>query len=150
MTTFHPGTNLVRNLLLGEATLSAVGGLGLIFAPSIFSTALAASPSSISPLSEHFLQWYGVCNLGFSVLCVLGYPNTTSGIVARRVAYTSVGAVESMLIPVLLWQASRGVLDRTAVYSMVGGLVGLLSMRVYTTVIRPELAGYLVDEKKEQ
>ncbi|KAG8630248.1 hypothetical protein KVT40_001867 [Elsinoe batatas] len=155
MTTFHPGTSFARTILLGESTLNILAGVSLIFYPSLFSTTLfpSLSPSTLVSTNAVY-QWFGVCTIGLAMPLALGHPDTPSGVVIRKAAYITMGAAETMFVPVLLWQVAKGTIDATAGYAMAGGLAGTLSWRIYSTFVKPEVLGYAdslcCDKKKVQ
>ncbi|CAF9905096.1 MAG: hypothetical protein HETSPECPRED_004871 [Heterodermia speciosa] len=104
------------------------------------------NPSSVSPTGIHLLQWLAAVTYGLTPPLLLALPAHRGARDKRWTAYITLGAIDAVLIPTMLWQAlmaesDDGGLTRRALLGCACGLMPFWVWKVWVLGLRPELLG---------
>lgn len=108
------------------------------------STASLLNPTSAPPAAIYFLQWLAVLTYGLTPQLLFALPEHRGARDKRWTAYITLGSIDVVLIPVMVWQAlmwgsDDGELTRRALLGCAGGLMPFMVWRVWVLGFRPEL-----------
>ena len=111
-----------------------------------FSTASFLNPTSAQPAANDLLQWIAALTYGLTPALLFAFPEHRGARDKRWTAYVTLGAIDMVLIPVMLWQAMTwesddGGLTRQALLGFAGGLMPFLIWRVWVLGSRPDILG---------
>lgn len=148
-----PGASFFRTALVGEAWLNVMGSLPLIFFPRATLGRLLVDGRASTVGHEQLLQMLGVVFAGLAVPLFKASADTPEGVALRKTTYLTLGTIEAVLGGLLVKQlaaadpvalASGAALKPAALIALLGVFGVALVWRTYTTIIRPDLAGWVV------
>ena len=109
------------------------------------SIASLLDPTTTSPAAIHLLQWLAALTYGLTPPLLFAFPDHRGARDKRWTTYITLGAIDSVLIPLILWQALMGEFDgglsRQALLGCAGGLLPFQVWRVWVLALRPEILG---------
>ena len=122
----------------------------MILFPQQILSLMTHSTAPVTPLSTELLQWLGGLALALTTPLLLSYPNTAAGVASRYTTYWTLGAGEAFLIALMGYQGLSGTSAFTAraMVASSGVLGATLAWRLYALILKPEIVGQVVDEKK--
>ncbi|PNS14774.1 hypothetical protein CAC42_2003 [Sphaceloma murrayae] len=130
-----------RTALLVESLGNILGGLGLLFTPSLQLSFILRSSSSITPLSTSLAQMLGCVTLALAVPLLVAYPDTPNGVANRWGAYATLGLGEALLVPTLIgwWAKGGGPFSDVFLLGGAGVLGVIFGGRMFVLGVRPDM-----------
>ena len=148
-----PYLTTIQLALALEAVANVLSATGLLLYPleilnlltaTPSSTASLLNPSSAPPAATYFLQWLAALTYGLTPPLLFALPEHRGARDKRWTAYITLGSIDMVLIPLMVWQAlmwgsDDGGLTRRALLGCAGGLLPFMVWRVWVLGFRPEL-----------
>ena len=150
-----PDLTTIQLALALEAGANVLSATCMLLYPHYILNLLTATPSDIAsllnttstpPSAICFLQWLAVLTYGLTPQLLFAFPEHGGARDKRLTAYITLGSIDAVLIPVILWQAlmwesEDGGLTRGALLGCAGGLMPFLVWRIWVLGLRPEILG---------
>ena len=150
-----PYLSEIQIALALEAGANVLSATSMLLFPGYILSALTTTPSSIGsllnppsapPAAMYLFQWLAAITYGLTPPLLVALPGQRGAKDKRWTAYITLCAIDSVLIPVMLWQAlmlesDDGGLTRQALLGCAGGLMPFLVWRVWVLALKPEMLG---------